>query len=456
MRTNVAVKADPVFTHEDGKAAHITDVQALRRSVLAHFLWENEFYEEGQEISARIAELSQKVSASVLSELAIEARHNMHLRHVPLYLTALLAMRPDVKGGSLVKDTIADVCERADEMGEFLAIYQKTAQMPTLKRYSHQVRKGIAKAFVKFNGFTLSKYDRDATVKLKDVLFLSHAKPQDQHHAEVWRALIDGSLASADTWEVSLSGGADKRETFERLIREGKLGYLALLRNLRNCEQAGVEFTLVRDAILARKGARRVLPFRYVAAARAAPVFEPALDQALCATIAEMPKMDGRTVVMVDVSGSMDARLSAKSDITRKDAAATLASMINADHLRVFSFADNVVEVPPRRGMAGVDAICRSQNGGTRLFDAVAWVNANVPHDRLIIITDEQAFPGTGDRFGYWIQGTVNKMPDPVCERAYLINVASNKNGVGYGRYIHLDGFSEQVLRWILEYEASF
>jgi len=456
MRVNVAVKADPVMTHEGGRAAQITDIQALRRAVLSHFLWENEFYEDGQEIGQRIADLSQKVSADVLAELAMEARHNMHLRHVPLYLTALLAIRPDTKGTSLVSETIQSVCERADEMGEFLAIYQRTAKLPTLKRYSHQVRKGLARAFHNFNGYDLSKYNRDASVKLRDVLFLSHAKPTSEHEVQVWQALVDGTLASADTWEVALSGGADKRETFERLIREGKLGYLALLRNLRNMEQSGVEFGLVRDAILARKGARRVLPFRYVAAARAAPVFEPALDQALVATIAEMPSLTGRTVVMVDVSGSMDERLSAKSDISRKDAAATLASMINAEQLRVFSFADRVMEIPPRRGMAGVDAICQSQSGGTRLFDAVAWINANVPHDRLIVITDEQAFPGSGARFGYWIQGTADRMPEPICERAYVINVASAKNGVGYGKYVHLDGFSEQVLRWIVEYEASF
>ncbi len=455
MRLNTIVKADPVYTHEGGRAAIITPIQQLRRSVLSCLLWEDEFYEDGQTIADRIKALAQEVPVSVLAALAIEARTQFNLRHVPLYLTALLAERSH--GSSIVKETIRDVIQRADELAEFLAIYAKVRGLEPdkLKKYSHQVRKGLALAFAKFNAYAIAKYDRDGKIKMRDALFLSHAKPKDTEQGAIWQKLIDGSLTSPDTWEVGLSGGADKRETFERLIREGNLGYLALLRNLRNMEQAGVEFSLVRDAILARKGAHRVLPFRYVAAARAAPIFEPALDQALVAAINELPALNGRTAVMVDVSGSMDAPLSARSDLTRKDAAATLASMINAEQLRVFSFADRVMEVPPRRGMAGVDAICNSQAGGTRLFDAIAWINGNVPHDRLIVITDEQAFPGGSGRFGYWIQGDINRMPEPVCPNAYVINVASAQNGVGYGKWTHLDGFSEHVLRWIVEYETA-
>jgi hypothetical protein len=204
--------------------------------------------------------------------------------------------------------------------------------------------------------------------------------------------------------------------------------------------EVGVDSGLIRDAILKRKGANRVLPFRYVAAARACPQLEPALDQALCEAISELPILSGKTAVMVDVSGSMHERLSAKSDLTRVDAAAALASIIHGD-VRMFSFADNVIEVPPRRGMAGVDAIKRSQQGGTRLFDAVAMINQNVKYDRLIVITDEQ---DTG--------GAIRTLPDPIA-RGYMINVASNKNGVGYGKWQHIDGFSENVIRWISEIE---
>lgn len=248
----------------------------------------------------------------------------------------------------------------------------------------------------------------------------------------------DRELAVPDTWEVNLSGGGDKKATFERLIREGGLGYLALLRNLRGMMEAGVDHELVREAIIARKGAELVFPFRYVAAARACPQLEPAIDQALCEAVAGGPRLQGKTAVLVDVSGSMDAALSSRSDMRRMDAAAALASVLHGE-LRVFTFSHQVIEVPPRAGMAGVDAIIRSQpHGGTYLGAAVDALNNQVPHDRLIVITDEQSH---------------DRVPDPVASKAYMINVASNRNGVGYGRWTHIDGFSEAVIRFISETE---
>jgi 60 kDa SS-A/Ro ribonucleoprotein len=287
------------------------------------------------------------------------------------------------------------------------------------------------------------------------VLFLSHAKPKDDEQKALWERLIADELKTPDTWEVALSGGADKKEAFERLLKEGTLGYLALLRNLRNMEQAGVDRELVKAALLARKGAQRVLPFRYVAAARAAPQVELAIDQALCAAIAELPRLKGRTVVMVDVSRSMEDRLSAKSDMTRMDAAAALAAIVNSEDIQVCTFSDGVVMVPPRRGMAGVDAVKGSQpHNSTRLFDAVAAVNKEIPHDRVIVITDEQAQGNV--RFGHYIVGALNSLPAPTARHAYMINVASAQNGVGYRNgWTHIDGFSEGVLKYIHAMEAE-
>lgn len=269
-------------------------------------------------------------------------------------------------------------------------------------------------------------------------MFLCHAKPKDQEQELLWKRLVNNELKTPDTWEVSLSTGADKKQTFERLIREGTLGYLALLRNLRGMLEVGVEAELIKTAILARKGADKVLPFRFTAAARHAPQLEPALDKALLAGLEKQVAMKGKTIVLVDVSGSMVAPLSRKSDLQRIDAAATLASIINCEDLRVFTFSHKNIEVPARKGMAGVEAIKRSQpNGGTDLGDAVRLANS-LPHDRLIVITDEQS-------------QTV--VPDPVAKKAYMINVASAKNGIGYGKWIHIDGFSESVLKFIAEIE---
>jgi len=433
-------KPEPIRTHEGAVAKRITPEQQLRRSVMSCLLWEREFYEDGQSIADRIAEAAAKLPLETVAAITLEAREVAHLRHVPLLLVREMARR----GGAIVGDTLARVIQRPDEITEFLALYWKDGRIPVSK----QVKRGLAAAFLKFDAYQFAKYDRDGAVKLRDALFLSHAKPDTPEREALFKAIVDRKLTPPDTWEVALSAGADKRETFERLLREGNLGYLALLRNLRNMAEAGVDASLMRDAIMARKGARRVLPFRFVAAARACPQMEPALDQALVANIAEMPALPGRTVALVDVSGSMSVQLSAKSDMSRMDAAATLASVINAENLRVFSFSQRLVEVPPRRGMAGVDAILRSQpHGSTALAKAVDAVNREVPHDRLIVITDEQA---TG---GYSIFGSRRSVPDPVAKRAYMVNVASARNGVGYGAWTHLDGFSENIIRFIHEAE---
>jgi 60 kDa SS-A/Ro ribonucleoprotein len=442
MRLNIFAQR-PRTTHEGAPAAVLTAEQALRRSVLSCLLWEDEFYEDGQSIADRIAVLSMEVVPQALADLAVEARERFSLRHAPLMLLVGLVRQ----GGPLVAPIIERVIQRADDLTEFVALYWRNGKRP----FSKQMKRGLAAAFAKFDAYQLAKYDRDGPVKLRDVLFLIHAKPADAAQAGLWKQVADRTLASPDTWEVALSGGADKKSTFERLLAERKLGYLALLRNLRNMDQAGVDEALVTEAILARRGAQRVLPFRYVAAARAAPRFERWLDEALMETVLQGPVFGGRTVVLVDVSQSMTGRLSARSDLTRMDAAATLASVIPGD-LRVFTFSDRVVEVPARRGMAGVEAVIRSQPfHGTALFDAVAEINGRVAYDRLIVITDEQATDPS--RFGYWIRGTVSSMPDPK-GKGYVINVASARNGVGYGKWVHIDGFSEAVLSYIREAEG--
>lgn len=439
-RLNVKKIAPHGFTHEGTQAAPMNAEQALRRSVMSCLLWESEFYEDGQEIAGRIVKLSAEVGIDKLASIAIEARERGNLRHVPLLLLSALTKRGS--GNKLVADTIARVVQRADELSELLAIHAKANCVTPDKikpKLPAQMKKGLARAFIKFDEYQLAKYDREGAVRLRDALFLVHAKPKDDEQAALWKRLVGGELKVPDTWEVGLSGGADKKETFERLMREGKLGYLALLRNLRNMVQAGCDEGLVRNAIVARKGAHRVLPFRYVAAARAAPQFEPAIDQALSEAISEMPVLSGKTVVLVDVSGSMSGVLSSKSDLRRVDAAAALASIIHGD-LKVIAFANNVTELAARRGMAGVDNIVKHLGGGTELGRAVAHVNALRGIDRIIAITDEQSH---------------DRVPDPVAKHAYMINVASAQRGVGYDRWVHIDGFSESVLKFIQEFEAN-
>jgi len=233
MKVNVAQKFTEK-THEGAQAARTTPEQQLRRSVAACLLWEDSFYESGEDIAKRIASLIPLCRPEFVAACAFEARTKMKLRHVPLLLVREMARLPQHK--ALVGKLLPDVIQRADEITEFLALYWKSGR----EKVSKQVKLGLAAAFLKFNEYALAKYNRDGAVKLRDALFLCHAKPDTPEREALWKRLIDGKLVTPDTWEVALSGGADKKATFERLMAEKQLGALAFLRNLRNMKQAGV------------------------------------------------------------------------------------------------------------------------------------------------------------------------------------------------------------------------
>jgi 60 kDa SS-A/Ro ribonucleoprotein len=435
MKLNTAIKTPPIRTHEGGRATRTDAFHELKRSVLTCLLWENAFYESGSSIAARIAELVPKVPIAQVSALACEARDRMQLRHVPLFLLSELSK---VKGaGPLVADSLAHVIQRADELTEFLAIYWKDKRHPL----SAGVKRGLARAFGKFDAYRLAKYDRESKIKLRDVLFLTHAKPKGEEQAALWKKLIDGNLESPDTWEVALSAGKDKKETFERLIREGQLGGLALLRNLRNMQTAGVDESLIRARL--SEGAARALPFRFVTAARYAPTLEDALEVAMFKSAEGLESLPGKTGLLIDVSGSMDAVLSAKSEATRVDAASGLAILLRekAESVRMATFSSRAVEIPPRRGFALRDAVAQSQpHGSTELCSALETLRAKwCDCDRLIVVTDEQSSDG---------------IAVPVAVRNYVVNVGAYKNGVSYRNgWTHIDGWSEQVVSYIREIE---
>ena len=434
---SLAVSQDPLRkTFHGVRTKKLSGEAILRRSVLATMLFEDQFYEDGQSIHDRIKTYAHKVSPAILADLAVEARSTFNLRHVSLLLARELARHPGVVSRNLISQTIANTIQRADELAEFVAIYWLEKRQPL----SAQVKKGLALAFHKFNEYQLQKYNGGGAVKLRDVLFLSHAKPRNRAEADLWKRLVDGKLATPDTWETELSAGKDKKATFERLLSEDKLGALALLRNLRNMVESGVDRKLVVNA-LKTADYSRVLPFRFIAAANHAPGFESQLDDAMQATLASLPKLPGKTVIAVDVSGSMvGTKVSKKSELDRRDAAAALAAMAAGicEDFEVFAFTDSVQKLPQRKGLALVQAIKAVPTGGTNIGNAVRYANG-LGYDRLIVLTDEESH----DAVSAPLKG----------KHAYMVNVGSYTHSVGYGEWTRLAGFSESLLKWIAETE---
>src|ERR1700752_4163085 len=468
MRVNAVTKKAPIYTHEGAKAQHITPYQELRRSVLSCMLWEDTFYESGVSIAERIKRNASIIAPEQLAALAIEARQKFHLRHVPLLL--LLELQKSARGiPGLTRNTVEAVISRVDEMAELLAIYWADGKQ---KNVPNSILRGLRQAAQKFDAFQLNKWDRDGTVKLRDVVFHAHISFPDMERSQLLANIVNRTsfpeitkggfrvqtnlgLAGEpgriqpETW-VALIAAAGKNKPARKEIwndllnrslarQPGALGYMAVLRNLRNFVQDGVSADLVEEVIKARRGAHNVLPFRFVQAAKVAPQFHNALDEALKASLERREQLKGTTVVCVDCSGSMHSPLSGNSQLSLFEAAAALAGCVPG-HTRLIAFGTTPKEVQPLAGLGTRVALMGASVGGsTNTHFAINLANEMEP-DRLIVITDEQA---------------TQSLPKPKMKHAYIINVASYKNGIGYGDYTHIDGFSASTLEYIREVEAS-
>lgn len=452
----------------------LTNIEQLRRATLSTFLWDSNFTESGVAIQTRLQNLIKDCTTEEVAALAIEAREQMHLRSIPLLLTRELARRPKV--GHVLSETLTRVIQRPDEIHKFLELYWAAGKSPI----SAQVKKGLAGAFHKFNAYGFAKYRGGDKVDLRDVMFMTHPTPKTSSGKQtkferkegvqqqltpdelLFKQIADDTLPTPDTWEVALSGGADKKETFERLLKDGKLGYMALLRNLRNMTQAKVNQALVADALLARKGgADLILPFRYFTAATHAPEYQVWLEEALIEQMKTFPKLPGKTVFVVDVSGSMGSPISRATEVNRAVAASSLAAIAReiCEESVIYATAGSDAKrthktqlVPASRGMTlakDIWAMCYPLGGGGIFLNQVMnfLVAEQIPNvTRTIVITDEQDCGVGKDR---------PENAPVLSDHNYIMNVGSYQNGINYGKWTKINGFSENVLKYIAEIEAA-
>jgi len=428
----------------------ISSEQLLRRSVLSCMLWEDTFYESGSSIKERIEDLCNEVDAKIVASLAIEAREKFKLRSVPLLLVKQLASTQ--RGTNLVSKVLSRVIQRPDEMVKFLNLYWEDGKKPL----SAQVKKGLALAFNKFDAYQLSKWNNNSKIDLRDIMFLTHPKPKDTEQAVIFSKLANKTLESPDTWEVRLSSGADKKQSWEDLLTHNKMGALAVLRNLRNFQRDGVMPEIIKQALNEIK-IERILPYRFITAEKYAKEYSKELENAMMKCLSSQQKLYGKTILVVDVSGSMDWPLGYEGDLwgtkylqkeqtNRIDVANGLAILLReiCDDVDIYSFSDNIVRIEPARGFTLGDEIKNSQkHNGTDMGKAMKYLQNNVTdYDRLIVFTDEQS-------------QTDISFYQPI-NNAYMVNVASYQYGIGYDRdWIRVHGFSDAVIEWIQQYEVE-
>jgi 60 kDa SS-A/Ro ribonucleoprotein len=433
MRFNFLKAKETAARNHEGAPAWKMDARTELYAAVVTASLADTFYEKANDRLIRIRELVAQNEAGFVARLAVYTRTQMHLRSVSLVLAAELAALHN--GDSLVSRTIGRVIDRADEITELLAYYQLRNQRKgakKLNRLSKQVQKGLALAFNKFDEYQFAKYNRATEVKLRDALFLAHPKARDARQQEVFDKIVQDTLATPYTWETELSALGQQqfasaearaqafRAKWEELLDSGKLGYMALLRNLRNLLEADVSAAHLDKLCrcLADEKAvqnARQLPFRYLAAYRevlalrsggAAGVLT-ALEAAIQASIQNVKGFgaETRVVIACDVSGSMQQGVSARSSILLYDIGLLLGMLLQhrCRHVVTGMFGDRwqVVNLPQTSVLANVQEFYKREgqvgyatNGHLVVRDLV---QRRVQADKVMLFTDCQLWNNSGD-----------------------------------------------------------
>jgi hypothetical protein len=495
----------PSGTTHEGAPGYARDARSeLFLLAVAYMGSDDTFYESGKERDTRFAGLVRKVAVedpAWTDGFIPWLRDGANMRTASLVaageaLKALLDA--GLPGG---RKLVSAALKRADEPGELLAywhsLYGRNEPKP--------LKRGIADAITRlYTEFSLLKYDTGSHgYRFGDVIERVHVTGEHPEVKGTWRgalyehaidrrhgrdnpvpealamiranaalrqraaedpaALLDATAlkAAGMTWEdaLSLAGSrVGKRDLWAALIPS--MGFMAQLRNLRNFDDAGVPDEVAGDVIARLTDPEQVarsrqFPFRFLSAYKAAPSLRWSypLERALSLSLANVPALKGRTLILVDRSGSMFDGVSAKSGLNRADTAALFgaALAVRSEHADLVEFGTRSQPVQFRGADSVLKVIGRfTSMGGTNTADAVRLHYRDTFHSRVVIITDEQAWGG------YYGAEPTSLVPAHI--PVYTWNLAGYKHGhgpSGTGNRHTFGGLTDSAFRMIPLLEAG-
>ncbi|WP_342648698.1 TROVE domain-containing protein [Mucilaginibacter sp. CSA2-8R] len=455
MKFNLFTKTTntaPQITNHEGAPAYALSPEIELYTTVVIWSLNDSFYEKDETRLLRLRELIVKCNPVFVGKLAVYARTKMYMRSVPLVLVTELARIH--RGDDLVARVTDQVINRADEITELLACYtllNERKGTKKLNRLSKQLQKGLSVAFNKFDEYQFAKYNRPADIKLRDALFLVHPKAKDELQQLLFNKIAADTLQTPYTWETELSAlgrlnfdsdeakAAAFKAKWEELIDSNKLGYMAMLRNLRNMQQAGISYQHIEKVCNflsspAQVAKAKQFPLRFLSAYRemlnmqtpsaARGILQKvagallsgnqgytgrilqALEQAVQASAANIKGFDYNTRVLLacDVSGSMQKPVSAKSKVLLYDVGLMLAMLLQSrcKNVQVGMFGDTweTIAVPNQNILANVQEFYRREgevgyatNGYLVVKDLLY---RRVVMDKVMLFTDGQLWNNTG------------------------------------------------------------
>ena len=385
--------------HEGHVAYSMSDKSKLVTQVLTSFFNEKKFYGDNSDDILETLDRVIKADPEFVSNLAVFARREFNMRSISHVLTAHLAHA--LEGKPFVRQTVKGVAVRADDITEIMSYYLATFGKPI----PNSLKKGIGDVLKTLDEYSLAKYKGDSkSVKMRDLLCLCRPKPMNGEQAALWKRCIEGTMEIPETWETQLSARGNKKEVWEDLIEGKKLGYMAMMRNLRNIIKADPEnlndvYAKLRDPVAVQKS--KQLPFRFLSAYRTlkneglgtSKTYD-VLEDALDASISNLPKIPGKTVIAIDVSGSMSDPVSDKSDVRCCDISFLLGLIANriCEDAVVYTFNNQIKNVTVPKRVSILEAVSSSRCGGGTYMELPfsAMIQQKIKADRIIILSDNE------------------------------------------------------------------